>query len=184
VISVPDPELHYLEDGCFRYTFDAPKVKQAVESLCARAGKTVNLFAGKNHLHGVDEIRVDSSDEFHPDYNWRATSFLNMARFHHWQFPRIIWDPPWNERKAKEFYNGRYIGRFTRLKDKTVSILSPGGRIISLGNEISNFGEGRGMFLEHVYIINPKGEIRPYIISVERKMNRSLDEWKAKVASE
>jgi hypothetical protein len=91
------------------------------------------------------------------------------------RFSTIIWDPPWNERKAKEFYKGHKIGIFTKLKDDVVLLLMKGGIIISLGYEITNFGKKRNMQLEKVFMIDPKGEIRPYFISIERQINQRLE---------
>lgn len=174
------PEIYYIEDNCFRWTFEAKKVKKIVEENCAKEGKVLNLFAGKTHLD-VDEIRVDSDNEFSPDFNCPAEDFIDLAKRNKQTYPTIIYDPPWNARKSKEFYKGKKarnktskIGTFTILKDDIVLLLSRGGNIISLGYEITNFGHSRNMKLEKMYVINPKGEIRPYFISVERQINPRL----------
>lgn len=161
------PQMVYLEDQCFSYTFDAKKVKKIVESHCK--GKVLNLFAGKNKL-SVEETRVDLSDEFKPDFNMNAEDYLNYVLSKGFTFDTIIYDPPWNERKSKEFYNGNYIGKFTKLKDNIVKILTEKGIIISVGYEISNFGKKRLMEVKTVYTVNPFGEIRPYFISIEKKV--------------
>lgn len=155
--------IYYIEAGCHKYTFDDKKVKETVERECE--GKVLNLFAGKNNLN-VDETRVDISPEFNPQYCMSAEAYLyNYNDI----FDTIIYDPPWNERKSKEFYNGHYIGKFTKLKDLIVCHLSSNGKIISIGYEISNFGKKRGFEIESLYVINPFGEIRSYFISIERK---------------
>lgn len=162
-----NPEMFYIEDGCYSWTFDAPKVKEVVESLCN--GKTLNLFAGKNKLD-IDEVRVDLSNEFKPDYNMNAQDYLQFALDNNWIYDNIVYDPPWNKRKSKEFYNGNYIGQFTKLKNNIAKILKLHGQIISIGYELSNFGKSRGFELSKVYVINSFGEIRPYFISVETKI--------------
>lgn len=174
------PEIYYLEDNCFHWTFEAEKVKRAVEENCAREGKVLNLFAGKVHLN-VDEVRVDIDNEFCPNFNCSAEYFIELAKKNKQTYPTIIYDPPWNARKSKEFYKGKgtknnksKIGIFTKLKDDIVLLLSRGGNIISLGYEITNFGRGRNMKLEKIYVVNPKGEIRPYFVSVERQINPRL----------
>ena len=158
------PELTYIIDGCFKWTFDAKKVKRYVEQNCS--GRTLNLFAGKNKLSISPEIRVDISNKFKPEYCMGAGEFIKTSN---WKFDTIIYDPPWNERKSKEFYEGRYIGKFTKLKDGIVSLLEEEGIIISLGYTITNFGDSRGMELIKFAVVNPKGEIRPYFVSIERK---------------
>lgn len=148
------------------------KVKSIVQRRLT--GKVLNLFAGKNKLDYKDIIYVDSSSEFDPDYNMNAKDYLLMVKKE--TFDTIIYDPPWNERKSKELYNGRYIGQFTKMKNNIISILKARGKVISLGYEISNFGKIRGMQLEELVVVNPFGEIRPYFISIERKIqNKKLE---------
>ena len=81
----------------------------------------------------------------------------------------FIFDPPWNARKAREKYEGRYIGKFTKLKEDIVKLLNPRGKIISAGYKISYFGKKRGFNLEKVLVVNPGGDINPFFIVVERK---------------
>lgn len=169
-----NPDLFYIEDGCYSWTFEAKKVKKLVEDNCK--GKILNLFAGKTHLD-IQETRVDISEEFNPLHNQSAEDFLYSALLCDWKYDTIIYDPPWNERKSKEFYNGKYIGKFTKLKDDIVKILNRNGIIISIGYEISNFGKKRNMEVKKVYVINPFGEIRPYFVSIEQKLpyNKLVD---------
>ena len=162
-----DPESYYLEDGCYKWTFRAKKVKKVVEKNCK--GKILNLFAGKTKLN-VEEVRVDLSNEFKPDYNMKAIDFLNLASQKNWKYDTIIYDPPWNQRKSKEFYNGNYIGVFTKLKNNIIEILNPKGITISVGYTLSNFGKIRGLQLTKYYDVNPFGEIRPYYIAIETKV--------------
>jgi hypothetical protein len=61
----------------------------------------LNLFAGKTRLD-VDEIRVDLSDEFGPDYNMDAFEFVLMAKENGWKYDTIILDPPYSLRKSME----------------------------------------------------------------------------------
>ena len=170
-----NPKLHYIEDGCYKYTFDAKKVKKFVEDHCR--GDVLNLFAGKNRLNVThidnqgrlfnDELRVDLSLEFNPDFPMSAQKFLELAIENNLTFDTIIYDPPWNLRKNKEFYAGRYIGKFTKLKNNIVKLLREDGRIISIGYEISNFGKGRNLQVSKLATINSFGEIRPYFVSIE-----------------
>lgn len=169
------PELFYIEDGCHKYTFDAKKVKAFVKDNL-EGEKILNLFAGKNIIH-YSSVRVDLDPKApRLTHNIGAEDFLVQAIDKDWKFDTIIYDPPWNERKSKEFYEGRFIGRFTKLKNAIVDILEPNGIVISVGYEITNFGKLRGMQLEKMATVNPSGEIRPYFISIERKISdKQLD---------
>ncbi|MEK0336075.1 MAG: hypothetical protein QQN41_01405 [Nitrosopumilus sp.] len=168
------PKLVYIEDQCRRYTFDAKKVKTFVSNHIEVNDVILNLFAGKHMFKhtGAKEIRVDS-DITMPSLNYSmpAEKALIKLKKLKRKFDVIIYDPPWNERKSKEFYGGRYIGKFTKLKEDIVSVLKLDGCIISCGYHITEFGKKRGFRLERIAVVNPFGEIRPYFISIERKID-------------
>ena len=158
--------VQHIYANCYSYTFKEKKVLDIVRSLSQ--GKVLNLFAGK-YVVKDGEYRVDL-DELMPnlDFVGNAKDFLKINIE---KFDTIIYDPPWNERKSKEFFEGRYIGKFTKLKDDIAKLLNPNGRIISLGYTITNFGKKRNMELSDLTIVNPRGEIRPYFISMEINKN-------------
>ena len=168
---INNPRLHYLEGNLYRYTFREQKVKEVVEEHCKKYDTEVlNLFAGKHKLDGVREYRVDLSDEFSPDFHGDAFDFLGKSIDEEKTWDVIVYDPPFSDRKSKEFYAGRRVGIYTKMKDSIIQCLSDNGIIIGLGHEITNFGKGRGLVVEDLYVVNPFGEIRPYFISIERKM--------------
>ena len=149
---------------CHRYTFQPTKIRKEVIALCS--GTVLNLFAGLTILD-VDEYRVDSdSDMPRLNYIGNAEQFLSEYK-HIKKFDTIIFDPPWNARKAREKYEGRYIGKFTKLKEDIVNLLHPGGCIISVGYKISYFGKKRGFEISDLIIVNPGGDINPFFIVKE-----------------
>ena len=176
-------KISMVRSPCYRYTFQPTKLKELVASKI-EGNKILNLFAGKTILHPL-EVRVDC-DTTMPNihYKMKVEDFLKINK-ETWN--TIIYDPPWNARKAREKYYGQYIGRhikpsdkiekvryigvFTKLKNNIVEILKLNGIIISAGYEIDNFGKGRGMELERVIVVNPSGDIKPFFITVERKIN-------------
>ncbi len=164
-------KLEYMKANCFAYTFDDPKILAWVRKRTK--GEVLNLFAGKNIVK-TNEYRVDLDATMPKVRVMSAEKFLVVSKNE--IFDTIIYDPPWNERKSKEFYNGNYIGKFTKMKNDIVTKLKHNGKIISVGYEITNFGEKRGMFLDELLIINPHGEIRPFFISIERRLP-SLEEY-------
>ena len=168
------PRLHYTPAQNKPYTFQDPKVRQFVESRLT--GRVLNLFAGKTILdYPGEKIRVDLDTEM-PQLNFVgcASNYLINTKL---TFDTIIYDPPWNERKSKEKYEGRMIGKYTRHKDLIVSKLNTNGQIISAGYEISNFGEIRGMGLTDILICNPFGEFRPFFVTVEKKRNANFEDY-------
>jgi hypothetical protein len=128
----------YLEQPPARWTFDQPKLKEWVENWCI--GRVLNLFAGKNRLL-VNEFRVDISEEYHPDSICDAFDFVALTEE---KFDTILLDPPYNLRKAREKYNGKYIGSLTKIKNELPRILKTGGRVITLGYDSVGMGNCRG----------------------------------------
>lgn len=167
-------DIQMLRASCRAYTFDDPKVMKLMQSLNEGFG-ILNLYAGKNVI-SYDEVRVDlRSFMFDLTYNISDSEFLKMAKLKNWFFQTIFYDPDWNDRKSKEFYNGAMRGKYTRYKDDIVSLLTKNGIIISAGYEIDNFGKLRGMELEKIIIVNPSGEQKPFFITVERKNTKLVE---------
>jgi len=169
-------KIEYLEANCYAYTFDEKKVLKWVRTKIPSNAKVLNLYAGKNVVKR-GETRVDSSPDIdNLTHRMTDTEFLQLAKKEKLKYDVIIYDPDWNERKAKEYYEGRTRGRYTRYKNDIVDLLEFGGIIIGIGYEITNFGHIRGMEGEITLVINPKGEIRPYFVSIERRFP-SLEEF-------
>ena len=129
----------YLSQQPSRYTFEQPKLKQWVESYCI--GRVLNLFAGKIKL-SVNEIRVDISNDFKPDYCMDAYDFITS--WDKGNFDTVILDPPYNVRQAREKYFDRYIGSLTKIKNQIPKILNDGGRVIALGYDTTGMSTTRG----------------------------------------
>lgn len=133
-------EFIYLQQPPRKWTFEQPKLKKWVEHWCK--GKVLNLFAGKTKLN-VKEYRVDSSSEFTPNYLGDAYYFItHIPKI--LKFDTIILDPPYNLRKSREKYNGKYIGSFTKIKNLLPKLLNDGGRIIILGYDSVGMSRSRG----------------------------------------
>ena len=132
-------EMTYLKQPPKKYTFEQVKLKQYVESYCI--GKVLNLFAGKVKLN-VNEIRVDISNEYKPDYCVDAYKFITSWRNN--KFDTVILDPPYNIRKSREKYYDRWIGSLTKIKNYLPNIIKNGGRIISLGYDTVGMSNNRG----------------------------------------
>lgn len=171
-----NPKLEYLEANCYKYTFDDQKILKWVRDRIPPNVKILNLYAGPNVVR-FGETRVDSDPKLE-NLTHRMTDeeFIKLAKKEKWKYDVIIWDPDWNKRKSKEFYEGRQRGRYTRYKDDIVDMLNYNGIIIGVGYEITNFGETRGMFKEITLVVNPHGEIRPFFVSIERR-RLSLEEY-------
>jgi len=117
----------YLIQPPKKYTFQQPKLKEWTEKWCK--GKVLNLFAGITKLN-VDEFRVDIDINAAADWYGDAYEFVVSTKQ---KFDTIILDPPYNLRKSREKYGGRYIGSFTKIKNELSYILNDNGLILHYG---------------------------------------------------
>lgn len=152
-----------------RYTFEQKDVKKFVENNCK--GKVLNLFAGKTRLN-VDEIRVDLSDEFNPDYCMEAFEFLQKAMNEKMFFDTVILDPPYSLRKSMEKYNGKVCSSFTKIVNVLPCVLNDGGVVISLGYQSTIMGKSRGFTKESILLIGHGGSHHDTICVVEKKTGK------------
>ena len=131
----------YLTQPPKRYTFEQPKLKQWIERNCI--GKVLNLFAGNTKLN-VNEVRVDIDKNALADYYMDSYEFVNMAIKKQFTFDTIVLDPPYNLRKSREKYGGRFIGSFTKIKNLLPQILNENGIVITLGYDTVGMSKSRG----------------------------------------
>ncbi|MEK6890861.1 MAG: hypothetical protein AABX03_01865 [Nanoarchaeota archaeon] len=166
------PKLLYLEQPIKRYTFEMPKLKLWVESICE--GKVLNLFAGKTKLN-VDEIRNDLDGEVFANYHMDAFEFIN-----YWileqkgKFDTVIVDPPYSDRKSMEKYGGRIVSKFRKLKDILPQIVNDNGIVISCGYHSTCLGRSRGFEKEQICLIGHSGSYHDTLVLVERKVANYL----------
>jgi hypothetical protein len=159
----------YLKQPPKRYTFEQPLLKQWVEEYSQ--GKVLNLFAGKTRLN-LNEVRNDANPEMPAEYHKDAYVFVTewVSGF----FDTIILDPPYNLRKSREKYHGRFIGPLTKLKNKLPGILRIGGRVISLGYDSVGMGECRGFKKLALCVVCHGGDHNDTLCLVEEKIGGRL----------
>ena len=157
----------YLKQPPKRYTFEQPKLKKWVESWCK--GKVLNLFAGKTKLD-VDEIRVDIDKDMPADYHMDAYEFITTTNI---KFDTVILDPPYNIRKAREKYQGRFIGKYKKIKDRLTKVLNPKARVITLGYDSVGMSKSRGFKKIAICLVCHSGDHNDTIGLVEQ--NNQMD---------
>jgi len=158
----------YLEQSANSFTFEMPKLKAWVENQCE--GKVLNLFAGKTLL-AIDEVRNDIDRDMPAQYHLDAEEFVKMAIEKGWKFNTIIIDPPYNWRKAKELYNGNYIGHYPILKDLLKEIINDNGLVITFGYDSVGMSASRGFKKIEICLICHNGDSKDTICLVERKLS-------------
>jgi len=165
-------DFTYLKQPSKRWTFEQPKLKLWVEKWCK--GRVLNLFAGKTRLN-VDEIRVDISSEYYPDYIMDANEFLlYWSQDDMPKFDTVILDPPYNWRKAKEKYGNNMIGSYPILKNSLIEIINPHARIISLGYDTVGMSKKRGFVKIAICLICHGGDHHDTIGLVEEYQQMRL----------
>jgi len=165
-------DFTYLSQPPRRYTFEAPKVKLWTEKWCK--GKVLNLFAGKTKLE-VNEVRVDIDKNVQADCYMDAYEFVvKWAKLvkdnKRERFDTIILDPPWNYRKAREKYDGRYIGKLTKVKNLLPQILKENGRVINWGYSTVGMSKSRGFKKVAICLVCNNGDHNDSIGLVEDKI--------------
>ncbi|MCK5610504.1 hypothetical protein KAR91_52005 [Candidatus Pacearchaeota archaeon] len=157
-------DFTYLMQPPKKWTFEQPKLKAWVEAWCL--DPVLNLFAGKVKLN-ASEFRVDSSSEFFPDACIDAQLFADHCGN---MFNTIILDPPYNLRKSREKYEGRYIGKLAKIKNSIVKLIPYGGRVISLGYDTVGMSKSRGFRKLAVCIICHSGDHNDTLGLVEERI--------------
>ena len=155
----------YLKQPPKKYTFEQPQLKLWVEQWCI--GKVLNLFGGKVRL-SVDEISNDIDPEMPTDFHMDA--FELVSSLPDGSFNTIVLDPPYNIRKSREKYGGRYIGKFTKIKNELPRILRPYGRTITLGYDTVGMSASRGFEKIAICVICHGGDHNDTLGLVEQKL--------------
>lgn len=173
-------EFTYLAQPPKRYTFEQPKLKAWVEAHCR--GIVLNLFAGKIRLGTLNsgpyrEIRNDIDPKMPADYHMDAFEFVCACKAGAvWRtggsiksFTTVILDPPYNIRKAREKYDGRWIGKLTKIKNLLPDIIPIGGRVISLGYDSVGMSKSRGFRKIALCLVCHGGDHNDTICLVEER---------------
>jgi hypothetical protein len=166
-------DFTYLAQPPRRYTFEQPQLKLWTEKWCK--GKVLNLFAGTTKLN-VDEFRVDIDKNCPADWYGDAYEFVTTTDL---RFDTIVFDPPYNLRKAREKYGGRYIGLATKIKNKLPKILNQNGRIISFGYDTVGMSKSRGFNKIAICLVCHNGDHQDTLCLVEA--NACIAEIKEKI---
>jgi hypothetical protein len=157
-------KMTYLTQPPKRYTFEQPKLRAWVESFCEQP--VLNLFAGRTPL-SIPEFRVDIEETMPADVHADSYEFICNTRR---KFKTVILDPPYNIRKAREKYEGRWIGRFTKIKNKLNRVLLPDAVVITLGYDTVGMSKSRGFEKIAVCVVCHNGDHNDTLTLVEKKL--------------
>lgn len=158
-------DFTYLMQPPKAYTFEQPALYKWTQRWLR--GKVLNLFAGKTKIY-TDEFRVDIDPAVKPDYLGDAYDFVSTTEM---KFDVVIFDPPYNLRKAREKYDGRYIGSLTRVKNILPQIVKPEGLVITYGYDSVGMSRRRGFEKIAICLVCHSGDHNDTICLVERKVD-------------
>ncbi len=164
-------DFTYIKQPPKKYTFEQPKLKKWIEKWCK--GKVLNLFAGKVKLN-VDEYRVDIDRNVPADHHGEALEFIKSTNK---RFDTIILDPPYNIRKARELYNGQYIGSFKKIKEALPRVMNNGCRVIHLGYSSVGMSKSRAFKKIAICLVCHSGDHNDTICVVEDKTSKQLNNF-------
>jgi len=163
-------EFTYLVQPPKKWTFEQPKLKKWIERWCR--GKVLNLFAGKIRLR-ADEYRVDSNNEFSPDYLGDALEFLKTTDM---KFDTIVLDPPYSLRKSFEKYKGHYIGsKWTQIRKEVIRVCKDNSIVISLGYDSRAMSASLGFEKIAICLVCHNGDHNDTICVVEKRMANNIN---------
>ena len=155
-------DFTYMVQPPAKFTFEQPKLKRWVEKWSQ--GKCLNLFAGKIKLR-LDEYRVDLNPDMKADWYGDAFDFVHTTKM---KFDTIICDPPYNLRKSREKYGGKYVGSLTKIKNEFQTILNPNGRVIHLGYDSVGIQRRKGFEKIAICLVCHGGDHNDTICLVQR----------------
>lgn len=170
----------------FKYSRMQKWIKNKIDEVCEEGDKVLNLFAGITKLKGVNEYRVElvpyiikDGKKYSTYADWHGeggaeefidyyTNGIKAGVFK--PFKVVLLDPPYNLRKAREKYENRYIGSFTKLKNKLNSILHPNARVITWGYSSVGMSKKRGYKLTEILLVCHSGDHNDTLVTVEDRI--------------
>jgi hypothetical protein len=139
-------------------------------------------------------ITNDLNTAFNTDFNLEFKDFAEVLQGSHHTIDLLLFDPPYSLRQLKDCYDG--IGKDLKLwqtqnmwkegKDKLATIMPVGSYAISLGWTTSGFGKGRGFEKKEVHVFEQSAREDRYsmLLTVERKVQHSLNDYPMQIESE
>ena len=160
-----------------RWTFTIKPIRGLLDAY-VRDGKTwVDPFAGES---SPAQITNDINPDRPTMHHLHATDFI--SRLSDGGHDGILFDPPYSLRQVKECYDGLGIKmsfedskKFpNNVKDIAANKIKPGGYAITFGWNSGGFGKKRGFKLIEILLVAHGGHHNDTIVTVEKKMNRTL----------
>lgn len=166
------------------WTFQMKPVKRLLDKEMNTGGlHWVDPFAG---MFSPAVIRNDLNPDLPAQFHMDALEFLKSRNVS--EFDGGIYDPPYSVRQASECYMKFGLEKLTakvtnfkywkQCKDEIARIIKSGGKAICFGWNSLGLGEKRGFETERILLVTHGGGHNDTIVTVERKVQSTLEEVK------
>ena len=103
----------------------------------------------------------------------------------------ILFDPPYSPRQLKECYDDLGMALhdtkssvWSDWKDEVARVIHPGGLCISFGWSSQGLGKNRGFEILEIMLVAHGGNHNDTIVTVERRINNTLDKYRDNIVGE
>ncbi len=164
-----------------KWTFQIPPIKKLLDRYVGDGKGWIDPFAGES---SPAEITNDLDQERKATYHHHAVDFIKQLNGNN--FKGVLFDPPYSTHQLKETYGniGREFvyadtlnGSFFDVKELIAPKIIAGGNAISCGWNSIGFGRKNGFEIVEILLVCHGGQHNDTIVTVERKVNRSLDAY-------
>ncbi len=161
-----------------KWTFQILPIKQLLDRYVGNGIDWIDPFAGEN---SPAEITNDLNPKRPTKYHLEAIDFVNSLKEQ--KYKGVLFDPPYSLRQVKECYDevgkklsfdATHDASFGKVKD---IISSKVEFAICCGWNTNGFGKNRGFKLIEILLVAHGGHHNDTIVTVERKVNCSLNEF-------
>jgi len=170
-----------------KWTFRIKPIERLLkEEIRDRAHCWVDPFAGMNSpAYWTNDINSSMPSLIHMDALEFLDSMLRKKR-KYFLLPveGVLFDPPYSPRQFKECYEAMKLktpfevfnaGYLAKCRDRIGNLVKPGGKVISFGWNSNGAGKKRGFDIERVLLVAHGGGHNDTIVTVERKIQESLE---------
>jgi len=144
-------------------------------------GFSIDCFANSNkYAKETNDINPLYDTNFHLD----ALEYLKLKPDN--SVDTLLFDPPYSPRQVSECYKSLNMtvnmqttqaSFWSNLKKETGRIIKPSGKVITCGWNSGGIGQKYGFEIIEILIVPHGGWHNDTIVTVERKMNRTVDAW-------
>ena len=162
-------------------TFNVKPIREFVGSYLTESECSVDPFARNCDLAThTNDINPDTTAQRHYD----AGEYLGILAAEGVKADLIIFDPPYSPRQISECYQSigmdvntestQNAALYSRVRDAMMSVLSPGGTVLSFGWNSGGMGRKRGFEIVEILLVCHGGAHNDTICMAERLIQESL----------